>query len=38
MRDKSEFLYCVFIVTASILAAVARRSFRAPGSDVSFHD
>lgn len=33
MRDKSEFLYCVFIVAASILAAVARSSFgpRGPG-------
>ncbi len=27
MKDKSEFLYCVFIVSAAILAAVARTTF-----------
>ncbi len=30
MKDKSEFLYCVFIVAAAILSAVARCSFTRP--------
>lgn len=29
-NDKSEFLYCVFIVAAAILSAVARCSFNRP--------
>lgn len=38
MRDKSEFLYCVFIVAASILAAVARCSFAPSGSEFFRND
>jgi len=30
MKDKSEFVYCVFIVAAAILSAVARCSFNRP--------
>jgi len=30
MKDKSEFLYCVFIVAAAVLSAVARCSFNRP--------
>lgn len=30
MKDKPEFLYCVFIVAAAIFSAVARCSFTRP--------
>lgn len=30
MKDKPEFLYCVFVVAAAILSAVARCSFTRP--------
>lgn len=38
MKDKSEFLYCVFIVSAAILAAVARCSFATTRLDFPHND